>query len=153
MSYCYASGRVSGGDNLGGLCGLNELGTVSDCFWDIDASGLDTSDGGTGLNTVQMQQAGTYISAGWDFVGESLNGGNDIWTIKEGFDYPKHVWGTVNFIGWDGVDFKDYRYFAERWGRTDCSGVNDCDRADLDFSGSVGSNDLCIFATYWLSGK
>ncbi|KPL25325.1 MAG: hypothetical protein AMJ75_01170 [Phycisphaerae bacterium SM1_79] len=128
-------------------------GTISNCFWDIDTSGLGTSDGGTGLSTAQMQEASTYLSAGWDFVGETINGPNDIWTIKEGFDYPRHVWKIVNFVGWDGVDFKDYRFFAEQWGQTGCSEVNDCSSTDLDFSGSVDSNDLRIFTTYWLSGK
>ncbi len=42
--------------------------------------------------TVEMQTAGTFLEAGWDFVGESVNGIYDIWRIKEGQDYPRFAW-------------------------------------------------------------
>ena len=36
------------------------------------------------------------VLAGWDFVGETANGTEDIWWILEGKDYP-HLW-------WEGSD-------------------------------------------------
>ncbi|MCX5644607.1 MAG: hypothetical protein NTZ17_07960 [Phycisphaerae bacterium] len=35
--------------------------------------------------------AATFLDAGWDFVGETANGPEDIWWILEGKDYP-HLW-------------------------------------------------------------
>jgi hypothetical protein len=47
-----------------------------------------------GLATAEMQTAGTFIEAGWDFVGETANGTEDIWWINEGQDYPRLWWET-----------------------------------------------------------
>jgi hypothetical protein len=72
--------------------GLSGLGAVTNCFWDIESSGKATSAGGTGLSTAEMRTAGTFLEAGWDFVGETENGTNDIWWIDEGQDYPRLWW-------------------------------------------------------------
>ena len=42
--------------------------------------------------TVDMQTAQTFLEAGWDFVGETVNGTEDIWWIDEGQDYPRLWW-------------------------------------------------------------
>ncbi len=90
VSNCYATGRVTGG---GGLMGYNDaIGVVIASFWDIETSGCNTSAGGTGLPTEQMQAESTFIDAGWDFVCETVNGANEVWTIRDGVDYPKLVW-------------------------------------------------------------
>jgi hypothetical protein len=39
-----------------------------------------------------MQTKSTFTDAGWDFVGETINGTNDIWYIYEGVDYPRIWW-------------------------------------------------------------
>ena len=39
-----------------------------------------------------MQTAGTFLDAGWVFVGETENGTEDIWCILEGQDYPRLYW-------------------------------------------------------------
>ena len=75
----------------GGLVGGN-ISNLASCFWDTESSGQTTSDGGTGKTTAEMQTAGTFIEAGWDFVGETENGTEDIWWILEGQDYPKLWW-------------------------------------------------------------
>ena len=91
ISNCYATGSVTGGmQGLGGLCGLN-WGNISASFWDSETSSLATSEGGVGLATVDMQTAGTFLDAGWDFVCEVVNGVEDIWYMPEG-DYPRLVW-------------------------------------------------------------
>jgi hypothetical protein len=94
ISKCYSTGSVSGTTNVGGLVGLNDFGTVSSSFWDVNTSGQETSAGGTGLPTAQMKMAGTFTDAGWDFVGETVNGIEDIWFIPQK-DYP-HLW-------WEGM--------------------------------------------------
>ncbi|WP_204845147.1 GLUG motif-containing protein, partial [Sedimentisphaera salicampi] len=88
---CHATGSVSGGNSssdLGGLCGSNYSGgTITSCFWDKEASGISTSEGGTGLTTAEMQTLGTFTDAGWDFAGEAANGSNEVWFMPAG-SYP-----------------------------------------------------------------
>jgi hypothetical protein len=38
-----------------------------------------------------MQDIDTFQDEGWDFVGETGNGTEDIWWIDNGQDYP-HLW-------------------------------------------------------------
>ena len=93
VTNCYSTGLVSGnGSYVGGLIGINNGGGVQACFWDIQASGRTTSDAGTGRTTAEMRTVGTFLEAGWDLVGETRNGTNDIWWINEGKDYPRLWW-------------------------------------------------------------
>ncbi len=95
---CYSVGSVtdaSGGTwGSGGLAGGQGYFSkyVFDCFWDTETSGLTTSYGGMGKTTVEMQTAQIFLDAGWDFVGETANGTEDIWWILEGKDYPRLWW-------------------------------------------------------------
>jgi len=91
IAHCYSAGNVTCTGKAGGLAGSNYLGEVAACFWDTQTSGQTTSDGGTGKTTSEMQTAKTFLDAGWDFVGETENGTEDIWWILEGKDYP-HLW-------------------------------------------------------------
>ena len=62
---------------------------IIDCFWDVETSGRTSSDGGIGLPTEDMQKMVTFTDYGWDFVGEDINGTNDIWRMcADGIDYP-----------------------------------------------------------------
>jgi hypothetical protein len=94
VTHCYSTGPVTAGQTIGGLVGYWYWfwGTVNACFWDIQTSGLATSVGGTGKTTAQMQTAKTFLQAGWDFVGETANGTEDIWKIVEGLGYPHLAW-------------------------------------------------------------
>jgi hypothetical protein len=93
---CYSTGTVSGRTYVGGLLGGNLGGwSVTASFWDIQTSGQATSDGGTGKTTPEMQTASTFLDAGWDFVGETVNGTEDIWWILEGKDYPRLWWEGI----------------------------------------------------------
>lgn len=92
-SYC--SGLVSGTAHTGGLCGINEEGDITTCFWDRETAQRFWSAGGTDRTTSEMQQATTFLEAGWDFVDETTNGTEDIWMIAEGFDYPRLAWEST----------------------------------------------------------
>lgn len=95
ITRCYSSGAVldsepnrpidSNDALLGGLVGESEAG-ITDCFWDKEASGLAVSAGGTGKTTVQMRASGTFLS--WGACGV-------LWSIDEGFDYPRLAWQGV----------------------------------------------------------
>lgn len=79
---CYSTGRVSAQSPVGGLLGVGGGASVTGSFWDRQTSGQATSAGGTGKTTTEMKRAATF--AGWDF--------ENIWTIREGVDYPKLRW-------------------------------------------------------------
>jgi hypothetical protein len=113
VTTCYAAGLVSGLLQVGGLIGSRDAdphpfypdypeGSVHDSFWDTDTSGQATSAGGAGKTTTEMQTAATFLEAGWDFVGETANGTEDIWWIIERQDYPRLWWeshGIVTAVG------------------------------------------------------
>jgi len=160
ISNCYATGDVSGTEWVSGLVGHNYKVDIFGSFWDVNttgqASGVGYDEGeGTveiyGRTTAQMQTQTTFTDYGWDFVGETINGPNDIWTIHEDQDYPKLVWDLVNFVGWYEVDFVDYAFLAQRWRDDNCGASNDCDGTDLDFSDSIDVADLKIFTNQWLN--
>jgi hypothetical protein len=101
VTYCYSTGAVSGtGWYVGGLTCWS-MGTITNCFWDTQTSGQTTSAGGTGKTTAEMQSASTFLAAGWDFVGETNNGTDDIWWIDEGWGYP-HLWWDVPPVKYGG---------------------------------------------------
>ena len=77
---CYSTGSVSGHSNVGGLVGYDYqvrfppirpissssyTGSILNSFWDIQASGLATSDGGMGKTTEEMQTLATFTDCGW----------------------------------------------------------------------------------------
>ncbi|MHC4536970.1 MAG: GLUG motif-containing protein, partial [Planctomycetota bacterium] len=151
VSNCYSVSSVNGGSYVGGLCGQNSGTTISNCFWDIDTSGQTTSAGGEGKTTIEMMQQATFTD--WDFLGETVNGTEDIWRLCEDLvSYPRLSWESPlgDFVCPDGVDFFDYSFFAGHWQDVNCGASNDCDGTDLDLLGSVDINDLAIFVDNWL---
>jgi len=163
ISNCYSAGHVPQDANkVGGLIGYNH-GVISDSFWDAERSGQADGAGGTGQaavsevtgkTTEQMRTADTFIAAGWDFEGESANGTEDIWTIREGETYPRFVRQQIqgDFVGREGVDSSDLAFFAVWWMEDECAASNDCSGIDLDRSGRVDAGDLRMFLDYWLVG-
>jgi hypothetical protein len=92
-SYCsniFVLGEVYETYALGSFAGYNS-GSIIDCIWNTDSSILTE---GCGLiesspiielyayDTDEMQDLNTYIGIGWDFLGETANGAEDIWTIN-----------------------------------------------------------------------
>ena len=94
VNNCYSAGKVLSGRFPGGLAAENP-GLASDSFWDIDTCGQTTSAGGIGKTTAEMKKVSTFLDAGWDFVGETANGTEDIWWIDEGQDYPRLWWEAI----------------------------------------------------------
>ena len=93
ISTSYASGNVSGDEHVGGLAGENSYDAqIDNCIWNIETSGqtigVGDPNGGTitnliGSMTAEMQMMSTYTDIGWDFVGEIVNGDEDIWDIDD----------------------------------------------------------------------
>ena len=167
ITNCYATGKVTGTTYVGGLMGWNGHCTISASFWDVQTSTRSNMcgsqagsgsgcDNGNGKTKAEMQMASTFISAGWDFVGETFNGPNDIWRLCEDLvHYPRLAceFPLGDFICQDGVNFLDYSFFASHWLEDNCGASNDCDGTDLDQLGSVGTNDLGIFVGNWLASS
>ena len=161
VSNSYSVGDVNGVTNVGGLVGKDISGNYTKSFWDStvnpDVNGIgNTTDANViGESTANMQMASTFTDAGWDFVGETVNGTEDIWDICEGTNYPKFVWQIPllgDFVCPDGVNFVDFSFFAGHWQNDNCGASNDCDGTDLDQLDTVDINDLRIFVDNWLRG-
>ena len=93
VTQCYSTGKVvSEARPVAGLVGDSTgYATAIRSFWDTQTSGQTKSSAGVGKTTAEMETASTFLDAGWDFVGETANGTEDIWWIDEGKDYP-HLW-------------------------------------------------------------
>ena len=154
---CYCTGKIINEDEdyLGGFIGD---GYVGNCFWDVISSGIgasgDDNNGAIGKITLEMQTQSTFTNAGWDFVGESINGSDDIWRMcVDGVEYPKLWWEFTegDFVCGDGVDLGDFAALAETWnlsaGET---GYNE--KCDLSGDDMIGFADLAIFTDHWLDG-
>lgn len=88
INNCYSIGQVNGPYLTGGFCGKNE-GVISGSFWDINTSGMSTSQGGYGKTTNQMHTQSMFISAGWELT--DSNGNPPVWMMYI-HDYPKLYW-------------------------------------------------------------
>ncbi|MGL1934182.1 MAG: Ig-like domain-containing protein [Fibrobacterales bacterium] len=80
---CYSTGKVIGISNLGGLIGADNSGSApgrgnGSGYWNIETSGIDSSGGGTPLNTDRMKQLDPFIP--WDRT--------TIWELHEGQSFP-----------------------------------------------------------------
>ena len=80
VNSCYSAGRIipSADQNIGGLLGSSISAEIVNCFWDVTASGIDTSAGGSPKTSLEMFYATTFTE--WDFV--------NVWSINEAVSYP-----------------------------------------------------------------
>jgi len=97
-SNCYATGNTIGNSYIGGIAGYSYHSySLPKCFWDIEVGGPDNGMG-TPKTTLEMRTKSTFTVAGWDFVGETANGTDDIWKISEGADYPRLAWENLLIV-------------------------------------------------------
>ena len=83
VSFCYSAGLVEAGWGGSGLIN-GSSGPALFSFWDMEATGQNSSDGGIGFNTAELKNINTYINNGWS--------GNTFWVIDNGNDYPRLYW-------------------------------------------------------------
>jgi len=97
VSNSYSAGSVSGNSSVGGLVGWTHYAVVSGSFWDTETSGQATSDGGTGKNTMEMQDIITFSDVGWNVTAVALNETNPayIWNIVNNVTYPFLSWESI----------------------------------------------------------
>jgi hypothetical protein len=111
--------------------------TITASFWDVETSGQTSSAGGEGKTTAEMKTLSTFTSAGWDFVGETANGTEDIWTICQGVNYPRFTWQNQPPIAEAGEDQTVYAWI---------DGI-----AEVDLDGLGSSDPDCNELTYYWS--
>jgi hypothetical protein len=98
VSDCYSTGDVTGSYDIGGLVGINNQGTVSNSFWDVQTSGQTRSAGGTGKTTARMKNVAAFSGAGWNIVAVADPGTRNpsyIWNIVDGVTYPFLSWQAI----------------------------------------------------------
>ncbi len=92
ISDAYATGHVSGSSNIGGLVGQSPVGTISNSFYDNQATGQTQGIGGIadvagsvmGMSTANMQNSANFISP------TTANG-----NVNPNWDFSTPVWGLV----------------------------------------------------------
>jgi hypothetical protein len=86
----YSTGSAQGSSSVGGFAGgVSDNSYIGNSYWDTQTSGLTLDVGYAdnsdiyiyGRNSTQMKTQSTFTGSGWDFVGESANGTEDIWSI------------------------------------------------------------------------
>ncbi|MDX9979784.1 MAG: Calx-beta domain-containing protein, partial [Lentisphaeria bacterium] len=83
----------TGSSYASGFSGYGTYDAIVGCFWDTTPPESDSRTGGTGKTTAAMQTQATFTAAGWDFVGETANGTEEIWYMR---GYPAlRVFATV----------------------------------------------------------
>lgn len=103
----YSTGSVTGDSHVGGLSGLRVSGNFTNSFWDTQASGTVTSNGGTGKITSFMKDVATYtdtatfgLSDSWDFT--------NTWFFLDGNDgYPQMA--GIYFDGGHGSSLSPFQ--------------------------------------------
>ncbi len=105
VSNSYSTAGVSGGRGVGGLVGtVLPAGIVRDSFWDVEASAMDGSAGGTGKTTRQMQDIATFT----DTATEGLDEPWDIIAVQPEETNPDYTWNIVDgetypFLSWEST--------------------------------------------------
>jgi len=124
ISNCYSQSSIIFGitsQKIGGFAGYNfNHGNISNCFWDIQASGILDGVGyntGTTINllgktTADMQIQETFSGSPtyWDFVGETANGTEDIWRMPCQTGYPILSWQVCSYYsGGSGTETEPWQ--------------------------------------------
>jgi len=162
INHSYSAGKVSGNENVGAFVGKHwDSGTYSKCFWDstvnpsLQGIGNLIDPNVVGLPTEDMQQMATFTDAGWDFIGESANGTDDIWDICEGTNYPRHVWEIPrdDFACPYGITLADFSKLAAVWlsepNQPNWDPIYDISEPN---DGIINEKDMTILMQDWLTG-
>jgi hypothetical protein len=103
--HCYSISRFPNSTNPAGIV-FQDNGVISECFWDVDVSGVTIGENGQGLSSSAMKSINTFWAWGSDGV----------WTINDRLDYPRLIWegsdGTIIpfFPSWEGAGSSEEPY-------------------------------------------
>jgi hypothetical protein len=98
-----------------------------------------------------MQLQSTFMATGWDFVGETANGDEDIWRMcADGVGYPRLAWEFAqhgDFVCPDDTGPADLAYLGTHW-------LSDHPRTDIGpLTGDETTDyfDFSRFQDFWLN--
>lgn len=120
VSNCYSVASVGIGNDIGGFVAEFSSSTLSNCYWDTETSGQETSAAGVGKTSAEMNVYSLFYNNSWDFKGEATNGTNEIWNIGNGRNngYPYLNWqypdDPAAFLTWTGSTSTDWN-IADNW--------------------------------------
>ena len=99
-----------------------------------------------------MKTLTIFISAGWDFVGESVNGTADVWRMcGDGVDYPRLSWEYgADWDCPDGVGLEDLLYLSDRWLDSNPDPFTSADRTG---DGRADLEELSLMSCRWLENR
>ena len=101
IRYCYSYGEVTStqSSSIGGFAGIvTSYGTVENCLWDTEVSGVSGSSGDVeGKTSAEMKELCTYLNAGFDFEGETENGTENVWGINSSDNF---LYAFLDFQGY-----------------------------------------------------
>lgn len=149
VANCYSANTLNAEGYTGGLIG-NNGGPVTSCYF-LDTAGSDNGYG-TPLDDPNMMVQTSFV--GWDFVGESDNGKNEIWRMcVDGMDYPRLSWEFAkngDFACGDGVDLADLQALAEYWLLVGTAHPTEFNYAvDANGDGKIDLSDFDILSENW----
>ena len=148
QSYERGTVSVSGEYNtVGPFYAINNY-FLEACFWDIEAMGVTDpengsadTDGVIGVTTAEMMDINTFLTAGWDFAGETTNGTIDYWEM--GLFPATYCQNYINLF--------DFSIMAECWMSNECQLSSDCHVVDIIVDGCVDIKDFSVWVGYWLT--
>ncbi|MEN8128569.1 MAG: hypothetical protein ABFR90_12320, partial [Planctomycetota bacterium] len=111
---------------------------------DPDPAGVE------GKTIAEMQTQSTFT--GWDFVGEDVNGTNDIWRMcVDGVDYPRlfHQYNTRgDFACPDGTGLDDLLALCHNWLNTEALDPGFNYPCDPTFDGVTNLPDFAVLSQH-----
>lgn len=128
LKNAYSTGEVYGNSNKGGLLGRENGATVSDAYWDTEASNMNSSSGGSGKNTADMQDDAEN-ELNFDF--------SDIWQVADKNRYPglqdieRNFRIEVNGGEWSNPGNWEQKFPIAEWEQATVSPVNSY-QVDMD---------------------
>ena len=152
VTFCFSTGAVP--QRGGGLLEKNGIdGTVANCYWDTETSGLSDSDGGSGKTTNELQSptgyAGSY--ADWDVDLDGDGSRDDPWIFGSATDYPVLNLGTLEI---DHSNLNPRPSLVPKLNAALCRAVNyaDIEKVKAQITAGIDVNDTCQSETAWYHG-
>ena len=145
---CYSTGRLLSGSGLAAFVPVS-TGDVIGCFFDASTCNIPFDGYATGMITTLMMMESTFLSAGWDMLGEFDNGGEDVWRLcNNGNDYPRlsHQFNVADISCGDGIDLRDFSVLSGEWLLEDLS----ADVMPAGGDGIVNLADFSALSETWL---
>ncbi len=161
ISNSYASCRIDGtSQKLGSFCGWSQNSSYDSCVTDSQAYSVSVGvigDGDVGsiaeIGKSQMQTMEYWAVTGWDFLGNSADGTEDIWRMcQDGVDFPRLWWQFAlgDIAGDDSVDLMDFATLGRNW-HTNEFDTGFYKNADINNNGTIDISDLIILFEHWLN--